>query len=67
MPPNHIFTNPIIYKDGETLRIRHFGEEKLRARVPRVEQTSGTETDTANWTYSTPTILENLFLGVSLS
>ncbi|BAY97883.1 hypothetical protein NIES37_18310 [Tolypothrix tenuis PCC 7101] len=25
-----------------------FGEEKLRARVTRVEQTSGTETDTAN-------------------
>ncbi|PAX49823.1 hypothetical protein CK510_27575 [Brunnivagina elsteri CCALA 953] len=49
------------------LRQRHFDEEKLRARVPRVEQTSGTETDTAKWTHPTPTIVENLFLGVPLT
>ncbi|PAX51208.1 hypothetical protein [Brunnivagina elsteri] len=47
------------------LRQRHFDEEKLRARVPRVEQTSGTETDTAKWTHPTPTkIWGNLFFGV---
>ncbi|PAX49075.1 hypothetical protein, partial [Brunnivagina elsteri] len=57
------------------LRQRHFDEEKLRARVPRVEQTksfghatrTGTETDTAKWTHPTPTILEDLFLGVPLA
>ncbi|WP_211293051.1 hypothetical protein [Brunnivagina elsteri] len=38
----------------------------MRARVPRVEQTSGTETDTAKWTHPIPTIVKNLFLGVRL-